>query len=483
VVPGPISEGNSYRCELSGLIGIISMVTLLCQHHHLTQGSIRIACDNINTLYIFRPNYIPNPTKDSFDLVSCLLHLIQGCPIRLYPEHVRGHQADKKARHFLSRTEQLNDEMDQLAKEYWQHKASALITPLPPIFSVAHEGWSIWHRSKKLPDAQTNRLYPLIEDAHALLHWTKPHTIQPTARLQPTCIRHIDFQACQAAMQSLKTPHRHWITKHASENCSVGTTFKAWGKQSVDRCPRCDQPGETSLHVLLCRAEEADNTWNANLSDLISYMIKRDTHPDLLHITQIRLHQLRNQEQLTTPGGITPISSTLIRKQDAIGWINLLYGFPSKMWQLIQARHIRRLNIEQYSVKSWMTGFIKRLQKLARGQWEHRNSVLYDPDKKWQRKMKQLLDEAITNELLRGPMDLPPGDRSHFSIPLLILLQRPWHYKKAWLANVSAARNRQARRRSQSADAIASSRARSSLLQFIATGQLPGRASRPRQNP
>jgi hypothetical protein len=35
VVPGPISEGNSYRCEISGLIGILTLVNLLCQNHRI----------------------------------------------------------------------------------------------------------------------------------------------------------------------------------------------------------------------------------------------------------------------------------------------------------------------------------------------------------------------------------------------------------------------------------------------------------------
>ena len=209
-------------------------------------------------------------------------------------------------------------------------------------------------------------------------------------------------------------------------------------------------------------------------------MVRKDTHPDLVTVLQTRLHQLRHQEGfLLPPGGISPITRTLLREQDAIGWINLLYGFPSKMWQVIQARHYRRIGLADYSTRSWMTGLLKRLHKLAWGQWEHRNQTLYDPDQKWQKKMRQQLDDAIAAEMLRGPLDLPPGDCSHFSTPLLLLLAKPWAYKKAWLANVSAARNRQARRRSQAADAIADSRARSALLHFNATGHLPGRAHRP----
>jgi hypothetical protein len=363
------------------------------------------------------------------------------------------------------------------------YKAGHQFSPSPPLISVANEGWSIWNQGRKLPDAKTARLYPLIEDAHALLHWTRGHSIQPQRRLDPACITNIDFQACQEAMAALKIPHRHWITKQASENCSVGSTFRQWRKQETDTCPRCDLPGEDASHVLWCRAENSDAPWEANFTELISYLNKTNTHPSLITITDTRLRQFRNREGFElSPGPLEPLLRELLKQQDAIGWQNFLYGIPSKLWQIIQARHLRRTGQQNWSTKKWMKGFLKRLHQLAWEQWDHRNKVLYDPELRWQKRMKQQLEDAIMAESLRGPMDLPPGDQSHFAIPLADLLHKSWEYKKAWLANVSAARNRQARRRSQAADAIADSRARSALLHFNATGQLPGRAFRLRHD-
>jgi hypothetical protein len=49
-VPGPIKEGNSYRAELSGILGIIILGHVICQHFNINQGSIHIRCDNESSL-------------------------------------------------------------------------------------------------------------------------------------------------------------------------------------------------------------------------------------------------------------------------------------------------------------------------------------------------------------------------------------------------------------------------------------------------
>ena len=83
ITPGPLVEGDSYRCELSGLIGAMAIVLTLCQSHSITQGGMTVACDNISTLRIFRPGFVPEPSAESFDLVCCLHSLVTKIPITL----------------------------------------------------------------------------------------------------------------------------------------------------------------------------------------------------------------------------------------------------------------------------------------------------------------------------------------------------------------------------------------------------------------
>ena len=88
IVPGPVKDGDSYRCELSGLIGAMTVVRTICQSHNVSSGGMQVACDNISTLRIFKPDFVPEPTQESFDLVCSLWQLVQTIPIRLEAVHV-----------------------------------------------------------------------------------------------------------------------------------------------------------------------------------------------------------------------------------------------------------------------------------------------------------------------------------------------------------------------------------------------------------
>ncbi len=81
IVPGPIKDGDSYHCELAGLISSVTLANEIAKHHQLPSGAITIACDNQATLRVFEPNFIPEPQEESFDLVSCLSHQVKNSVI------------------------------------------------------------------------------------------------------------------------------------------------------------------------------------------------------------------------------------------------------------------------------------------------------------------------------------------------------------------------------------------------------------------
>mgnify|MGYP003438791675 FL=1 len=164
ITPGPVKEGDSYRCELAGLIGGVLLITLICKAHNITSGGVLIACDNISSIRIFDQAFLPEPTEESFDLVCCLFHLIKTSPITLTAEHVRGHQIGKKKSSQLTRLELLNDEMDNSAKAFWNFLLSSGHNMVAPQLHIAHEGWTLWHNGSKLTSAHTTKLYPLLED-------------------------------------------------------------------------------------------------------------------------------------------------------------------------------------------------------------------------------------------------------------------------------------------------------------------------------
>jgi hypothetical protein len=101
-VPGPIKEGDSHRCEMSGLYAVSVLIKEICCLHKIEEGSITICCDNTTALQIFEPEYLPNPKQPNFDLTSACWHLKTTSPIQWKAVHVKGHQDRTKPIQMLS---------------------------------------------------------------------------------------------------------------------------------------------------------------------------------------------------------------------------------------------------------------------------------------------------------------------------------------------------------------------------------------------
>jgi hypothetical protein len=48
ITPGAPSDQSSYRSEVSGLLGIGTMVPEICAYHNITEGTIYIGCDGLS---------------------------------------------------------------------------------------------------------------------------------------------------------------------------------------------------------------------------------------------------------------------------------------------------------------------------------------------------------------------------------------------------------------------------------------------------
>jgi hypothetical protein len=125
-VPGPIKEGGSYRCEVSGLYAVILLVREICKTHSIQQGGITICCDNTTALQIFDPDYLPDPKHPNFDLVGACWALKNTVPITWETEHIKGHQDKNTPIQALSRKAKLNVAMDRTATAYWIHLVSQI---------------------------------------------------------------------------------------------------------------------------------------------------------------------------------------------------------------------------------------------------------------------------------------------------------------------------------------------------------------------
>jgi len=91
IVPGPLAEGDSHRCELASLYAMLLVSQAVCNTHNITQGQAMIACDNKQAISMFNEWYVPDPQDANFDLASAIWKLLQDSPIQWRNIHVKGH--------------------------------------------------------------------------------------------------------------------------------------------------------------------------------------------------------------------------------------------------------------------------------------------------------------------------------------------------------------------------------------------------------
>jgi hypothetical protein len=353
--------------------------------------------------------------------------------------------------------------MDHLAKRYWQQLFYSPHTPLhtPPQHHIHGEGWSIWNGNNKIICPRRNNLYSVIQNPISTMYWVRHK------RITQADIPKIDWEACKLNMKSLRQNERRWVTKHSSEECGVGTTLVHWKYQDDARCPRCNQNEDTE-HVIKCTDQEATNIWNEHLTGIEQYLFSTDTDPSIIRCIVTGLHSWRSNSAVTE----YDVSDTkqTYNSQSEIGWHNFLQGLPSKRWKIAQQRYYNSIQ-SPASSKKWMTNLLNLFIKLGRALWEHRNEVKHRTKRPRHNAEEERTNEEIILEYHKGTRDLPIGEHHFFRCTLATLLQKPFPYRKSWLANLTTARQRQARKRSHDNDLVLLSRKRSKLLQYFQTNR------------
>ena len=234
------------------------------------------------------------------------------------------------------------------------------------------------------------------------------------------------------------------------------------------KCPRCPAT-ETTTHALMCNGYGADDTWMESEGNLSGLLDELETCPQLKHFLLENLRRWRTGEAIE-PTQQKQTLTDLCEEQNLIGWRNLLEGMASKQWAHIQQRHYNRIGSRR-SGKKWIEQVSKQLRWMAFKQWQHRNEVKHRLLRPRHQQEEQELDAQITQELAMGPADLPVGDHHHFNFNATNLCRRNLTLKQSWIANITAARERQYRKRTADDDATNLSQRRSKLLHWIQTGR------------
>jgi hypothetical protein len=80
VVPGDPKDQSSYRSELAGIFGIVTMARALCEVHSIPSGNICIGCDGkiaLNHVFGEGPGSDADVSTVDYDMISAIRWVIQ----------------------------------------------------------------------------------------------------------------------------------------------------------------------------------------------------------------------------------------------------------------------------------------------------------------------------------------------------------------------------------------------------------------------
>ena len=233
---------------------------------------------------------------------------------------------------------------------------------------MPHERVQVHFQGHKLARISKKALYQEIYGAITKKKWKELHDI-------PEDLLHdgIHWEALRRAMEREPLGKQRWLCKHCARQCGVGRNLKRRKYQSHDNCPRCDQPNETTTHVLRCLDVGARNQWADTREDLITWLQMMQTNMALQDAILQRLtfwHSADDPPPIEGPRALREA----IKLQDRLGWENFLMGRISPALGAYQQVHYTNIGSRRTG-DSWTSQLINQVWLIMWRMWEHRNQV------------------------------------------------------------------------------------------------------------
>jgi hypothetical protein len=147
---GTSTDVDSYRSELQGIHAMFLGLLAFCQFHAITEGHVKMGCDNINGVRHGQRDWCKVPlSQANVDLIRAIRIIKAKLPVTISFEHIFGHQDDQLFFDSLPQLAQMNVEMDELAKDWLAHLHEHP-SPHPWSSFIAHEGWRCTINGAKL---------------------------------------------------------------------------------------------------------------------------------------------------------------------------------------------------------------------------------------------------------------------------------------------------------------------------------------------
>ena len=247
----------------------------------------------------------------------------------------------------------------------------------------------------------------------------------------------VDWTSAGMAMKSISTKRQIWLCKHLTGNCAVGTVMVRRDERKHSECPRCGHLEEDVRHVVICRDQHAQTIWQAQLSNLRSWLQKRITHPKIVSTIMAGLRMWHRGACLLDP--LDPKwHSKCLYAQNAIRWENFLQRRVSLEWADHHQQYYKHLDMRRTG-RRWTIALIQKLWDVSWTMWDHRNHFLHEGDSN-----KVLgnsdLNESVMDEFRLGQLDVLPQFRYIMAVSLEEVKAYTASKKRRWLRSINVAR-------------------------------------------
>lgn len=312
-VTGFSYQVSAYRAELQGLHAIFVALTAICLIHQIQTGSIVIGCDGLSAIQRSdSPSTNTRGTLAHADLIRAIRRLRTALPCQVIFQHIRGHQDNQVPYARLPRLAQLNVLCNHLAKQHMRTLIEAEYDPDRHALLLG-EGFRCYLGDKKLTShIREPVLFYITSSAVS-------QRLHEKEQLSEEAVDMVDWRGLQQTISSTSASIKIWISKFTHGHLSVGRMMKRWRFQTDNLCPCCQQPNETTEHLLTCPDPRMRAIYNMEVTKFAGWLSSMDTAPacqawliSFLHSAQYR--NTVNDDNL----------SLAICQQTAIGKHNLL---------------------------------------------------------------------------------------------------------------------------------------------------------------
>ena len=223
-----------------------------------------------------------------------------------------------------------------------------------------------------------------IRMRHIIQLWTQPQQ-------RPGCILAPKFTLHQVSLIDTKNIQKSWaaqcgciqrfLCKMAVDQLATGRYMKRMKFWPSDKCPRCMESNETTLHVLKCPA--ATQLFNQKSTELVTMLQQYPTKPELIQGIQLLFQTFlssSNEEPLhltTTPP--TATDDICVRQQLQLPLHEFMRGCIVTHWRTSQEQFQTRIHSRR-SANRWAQSLIQGIWQLYFSLWLHHNEAYYsDP--------------------------------------------------------------------------------------------------------